>query len=312
MAKKGSIAKPTDSASTQVSEESQTSPYINRELSFLEFNKRVLEEALDERHPLLERVKFLSIFCNNLDEYFMTRVYGLRQQLEASAAEVSPDGMTPAEQLMAIRQTLLPELDKQGNCWFNDLLPKLRRAGIEVLNYDDLKRKQRKLLRRYFEREVFPVLTPLAFDPSHPFPHISNLSVNLAVVVDDPAHGESFARLKVPSTFPRLLPIPSEEKADEFERLGLSEVASNHFVWLEQVIIHNLDLLFPGVGVVSAHPFRVTRDADQEIEEDEAADLLSTIEESVRKRYFGLAVRLEVDDAIETAQTLGGNENTAA
>ena len=298
MAKKEDITRSSDSTITQAIEVDGARPYINRELSWLEFNKRVLEEALDERHPLLERVKFLSIFCNNLDEYFMTRVYGLRQQLEASAVEVSPDGMTAAEQLMAIRQTLLPELETQADCWFNDLLPKLKRAGLEVLNYDELKRKQRKLLRRYFEREVFPVLTPLAFDPSHPFPHISNLSVNLAVVVDEPVQGESFARLKVPGTFPRLLPIPSEEKADEYERLGLTGVASNHFVWLEQVVIHNLDLLFPGVEIVSAHPFRVTRDADQEIEEDEAADLLATIEESVRKRYFGLAVRLEVDDAM--------------
>jgi polyphosphate kinase len=172
----------------------------------------------------------------------------------------------------------------------------LRQAGIQVLNYNELKGKQRRLLRHYFGREIFPVLTPLAFDPGHPFPHISNLSMNLAVVIKDPLQGERFARLKVPGNFPRLLHIPSEEKADVYEHLGLEEVKSNNFVWMEQVVTANLDLLFPGLEIVAAYPFRVTRDADQEIEEDEAADLLSTIEESVRMRHFGSAVRLEVDN----------------
>jgi polyphosphate kinase len=273
--------------------------YINRELSWLEFNRRVLEEALDERHPLLERVKFLSIFASNLDEFFMIRVSGLRRQLAAGTLEVPPDAMTPAEQLAAIRRVLLPELARQSDCWHSDLLPKLKQNGIEVLNYDELKNKQRKLLRRYFKDEVFSVLTPLAFDPGHPFPHISNLSMNLAVVVNDSPHGERFARLKVPGTFPRLLPIPSEEKADEYERLGLAtDGMAGHFVWLEQMIAANLDMLFPGLEIAAAYPFRVIRDVDQEIEEDEASDLLATIEESVRMRHFGSAVRLEVDDAM--------------
>jgi polyphosphate kinase len=253
--------------------------YINRELSWLQFNGRVLEEALDERHPLLERVKFLAIFANNLDEFFMIRVSGLRRQLAAEVLETPPDGMTPAEQLMAIRQELMPQLAQHSDCWHNDLVPKLRAADINVLRYDDLKRKQRKLLRRYFEREIFPALTPLAFDPGHPFPHISNLSINLAVVIDDPQSGERFARLKVPGVFPRLLRIPSEEKAESYESLGLVEEMSTNFVWLEEVIAANLDLLFPGLEIVAAYPFRVTRDADQEIEEDEAADLLLAIEE---------------------------------
>jgi polyphosphate kinase len=270
--------------------------YINRELSWLEFNRRVLEEALDERHPLLERVKFLSIFTSNLDEFFMIRVSGLRRQLAARTVKTPPDGMTPAEQLAAIRQELLPDLVRQMDCWRYDLLPKLRQAGIDILDYDELKGKQRKLLRSYFEREIFPVLTPLAFDPGHPFPHISNLSMNLAVVIKDPVKGERFARLKVPGTLPRLVRIPSEERADSYERLGLAEVAGNNFVWLEQVVTANLDLLFPGLEAAAAHPFRVTRDVDQEIEEDEAADLLATIEESVRMRHFGSAVRLEVDN----------------
>jgi polyphosphate kinase len=272
--------------------------YFNRELSWLQFNKRVLEEALDERYPLLERVKFVAIFANNLDEFFMIRVSGLRRQYMAGVLKTPPDGMTPAEQLMAIRRELLPQLAQHADCWHNDLVPKLRKAGIEVLNYDDLKRKQRKLLRRYFEREIFPALTPLAFDPGHPFPHISNLSLNLAVVIDDPEAGERFARVKVPAVFPRLLRIPSEEKAESYESLGLVDTSSNNFVWLGQVVAANLDMLFPDLEIVAAYSFRITRDADQEIEEDEAADLLYAIEESVRMRHFGSAVRLEVTDAM--------------
>ncbi|MBN1953839.1 MAG: polyphosphate kinase 1 [Anaerolineae bacterium] len=269
--------------------------YINRELSWIQFNKRVLEEALDKRHPLLERVKFLSIFSSNLDEFFMIRVSGLRRQLAAGALEAPPDGMTPAEQLAAIRRKLMPLLAKHAGCWYNDLRPKLQAEGINVLSYDELKRRQRKLLRRHFEQEIYPSLTPLAFDPGHPFPHISNLSINLAVVVNDPQYGERFARLKVPGVFPRLLRIPSEETAEDYESLGLAQVMTNNFVWLEEVIAANLDLLFPGLEIVAAYPFRVTRDADPEIEEDEASDLLLAIEESVRMRHFGSAVRLEVD-----------------
>ena len=272
--------------------------YVNRELSWLQFNHRVLEEALDKSHPLLERVKFLAIVANNLDEFFMVRVSGLRRQLAAGALKAPPDGMTPAEQLAAIRRQLLPELAQQYECWQEDLVPKLRRAGVEILRYSDLKRKQCKLMRAYFKEEIFPALTPLAFDPGHPFPLISNLSINLAVVVNDARHGRRFARLKVPNTFPRLLRIPSEEAADEYQSLGLAQAMSNNFVWLEEVVCANLDMLFPGVEVVAAYPFRVTRDADPEIEEDEASDLLVAIEESVRKRHFGSAVRLEIDETM--------------
>jgi polyphosphate kinase len=272
--------------------------YSNRELSWLQFNARVLEEALDRRHPLLERVKFLSIFCSNLDEFFMLRVSALRRQLAGGTIEPPPDGMTPAEQLAAIRRELLPLLAGQAECWRKDLLPRLREADVQVLDYQELKGKQRKLLRSYFEREVFPVLTPLACDPGHPFPHISNLSINLAVVISDPQHGERFARLKVPDVFPRLLRVPSEEKAESYEDLGLVDAGSNCFVWMEQVVAANLDLLFPGVQVVAAYPFRVTRDADFEIQEDEASDLLSAIKEGVGARHFGSAVRLEMDEHV--------------
>ncbi len=272
--------------------------YFNRELSHVKFNWRVLEEALGNQHPLLERVKFISIFCSNLDEFFMIRVSGLRRQLEAGVVGTSPDGMTPAEQLAAIRRELMPQLARMRECWRKDIMPRLRMQGINILEYKDLKGKQRKLLRRYFDREIFPTLTPLAFDPGHPFPHISNLSLNLAVIVLDPLHGERFARVKIPSFFPRLLRIPEEEKAESYEVLGLEAVMENNFVWIEDIIQANLDMLFPGLEVVAAYPFRVTRDADFEIEEDEASDLLATIEENVVLRQFGSAVRLEVDPAL--------------
>lgn len=272
--------------------------YFNRELSWLKFNERVLEEALDEDLPLLERVKFLSIFCSNLDEFFMIRVSGLRRQLQSGVVTAPPDKMTPAEQLDAIRAELLPLIDKSYRCWSSDLMAKLRATGIRVLRYEQLKTKQAKLLRRYFKREIFPVLTPLASDPGHPFPHISNLSINLAVVVKDPGLGERFARIKVPLTFPRLLRVPDEERAEHLERLGLQEVSAANFVWLEEVIAANLDLLFPGVEVVAVYPFRITRDADMDIEEDEASDLLLAMSEFVSERRFGSAVRLEVDAAM--------------
>ncbi len=270
--------------------------FINRELSWLQFNSRVLEEALNERHPLLERVKFLAIFANNLDEFFMIRVSGLRRQLQAGAVESPPDGMTPAEQLAAIRRKLHSQMRQHMECWRYDVWPKLKQAGISVLDYNELKGKQRKLLRRYFKRELFPVLTPLAFDPGHPFPHISNLSINLAVVVNDPQHGRRFARLKVPDAYPRLLPIPTKIDAEDYETQGLVEVTTGNFVWIEQIIAANLDLLFPGMEIVAAYPFRVTRDADIEIEEDDAADLLKAIEESMGLREFGSVVRLQVND----------------
>jgi polyphosphate kinase len=270
--------------------------YINRELSWLKFNERVLEEALDESNPLLERINFLSIFASNLDEFFMIRVSGLRRQMEAGVLEGPPDGMTPTEQLMAIRYQLLPLIAQAGDLWRDQLMAPLREAGIHVLRYDELRNRQRSLLRNYFKSEIFPVLTPLASDPGHPFPHISNLSINLAVVLRDHEHGERFARLKVPASFPRLLRVPTEERAAQLERLGFEDVVSPNFVWLEEVIRANLDMLFPGVEVVAAYPFRITRDADMDIEEDEASDLMMHMSEFVEQRRFGISVRLEIDE----------------
>ncbi|HWQ11538.1 MAG TPA: polyphosphate kinase 1 [Roseiflexaceae bacterium] len=265
--------------------------FFNRELSWLEFNRRVLEEAMDERHPLLERVKFLSIFSTNLDEFFMIRVAGLKQQLAAGVRGTTPDGLTPAEQLAAIRRAVIPLVEQHRVCWLDDIMPRLAAQGIHILDYRALTAEQRAALTTYFEREVFPVLTPLAFDPSHPFPHISNLSLNLAVVIKDPEEGELFARVKVPAVLPRLVPIAGGA-CDGPE--SVPPERRHCFVWLEQVIAANVGALFPGEQVIESYTFRITRNADVEIQEEEAADLLRTIEQGVRRRRFGAVVRLMV------------------
>jgi polyphosphate kinase len=268
--------------------------YINRELSWLQFNARVLEEAEDQSQPLLERVKFLSIYASNLDEFFMIRISGLREQLTGGVLEPPPDGMTPSEQIGAVREELEKQLTRYAHCWEQDVLPKLHMQGINILRYQELQPKQRKVLRQYFSQEIFPVLTPLAFDPSHPFPHISNLSLNLAVVAKDPERGECFARVKIPDLLSRLILVPTEDMATDQIPTKTVKGGAHNYVWLEEIVAANLNLLFPGLKIVAAYPFRVTRDADLDIEEDEAADLLETIEEQVDLRHFGSVVRLEV------------------
>ena len=274
---------------------SPSTRYFNRELSWLAFNWRVFEEAMLDRHPLLERVKFLAIFNTNLDEYFMIRVAGLKQQIAARVNERSSDGLTPAEQLTAIRKVVLRHLEMEERCWLDDIHPKLHDQGIHLLDYEELTPEQRRSCRDYFEREVFPVLTPLAFDPSHPFPHISNLSINLAVVINDPEEGEVFARVKVPAVLPRLVPV-SGGACDGPEHIPPKRRAC--YTWLEQVIAANVDSLFPGVEVVESYAFRITRNADVEIQEEEAADLLRTIEQGVRQRRFGAVVRISVQHSM--------------
>lgn len=268
--------------------------FFNRELSWLRFNERVLAQALDPDLPLLERAKFLAIFGSNLDEFFMIRVSGLRRQFLEGVLDLPPDGMTPAEQLGAVRKRLLPSLQQVSSCWQKDLLPRLRETGIDVVPYTSVKDKHRAALRRFFEREIFPILTPLAFDPGHPFPHISNLSLNLAIVLKDPKRGERFARIKVPGTFPRLLPVPSDDD-EGLHKIGLKTHGPRRFLWFEEMIRANLDMLFPGYQVEDAFLFRVTRDADIEIEEDEADDLLESIQEGIDRRRFGSVVRLELE-----------------
>lgn len=269
--------------------------YFNRELSWLEFNKRVLHEACDPRTPLLERLKFLAIFSSNLDEFFMVRVAILKekQQVEAKVSQLSPDGRTPQEQLAAICQQLHPIVAQQHQHFEQVLRPQLAHKGIHLLDYIDLNQEQRNYLQHYFEEQIFPVLTPLAIDPSHPFPYISNLSLNLAVVVKNPeTEEEFFARVKVPKVLPRFLPLPEEL---HIQHKGIPSSWTG--VPLEQVIAHNLESLFPGMNIQEYYSFRITRDADLEIEleEEDADNLLLAIEQELRKQRIGRSsVRLEI------------------
>jgi polyphosphate kinase len=262
--------------------------YLNRELSWLAFNTRVLDEARDNIQPLLERVKFLAITHSNLDEWYMVRVSGFQQQVETGISELTPDGMTPGQQLAAIRARVAPMLADAAQLFEEHLRPALAAARVPILDYHQLTLVQKKAMREYFERDIFPVLTPLALGPAHPFPHISNLSLNLAVIVRDPQLGERFARMKIPGVLPRLVPCPPSEDVE----VGGEDI--RRYVWLEQVITANLDALFPGLEIVEGHSFRVTRDADIEIKEDDAADLLETVEEGLRQRQFGDVCRLEI------------------
>ncbi|MCL5021094.1 MAG: polyphosphate kinase 1, partial [Bacteroidetes bacterium] len=260
--------------------------YINRELSWLEFNERILEEARDERHPLLERVKFLSIVGSNLDEFFMIRVAGIQELVRAGLVELSPDGMTPDQQLKAIHDRASVMVKDMRDCFWKQLHPALAAAGIHLLKLDELQQNERAILAEFFAREIFPVLTPLAFDPGHPFPYISNMSLNIAAVVATPQGEERFARVKVPDVIPRLIRIPNGE-AEPFR-----------FVWIENLISENLGILFPGMSIKESYVFRVTRNADMEIQEDEAEDLINSIEESLRMRRYGSAVRVAVQNSM--------------
>ncbi len=274
---------------------SDLSLYFNRELSLLEFQRRVLEEAQDENNPLLERVKFLSIFGSNMDEFFMVRVSGIRKLVEAHIAEVLPDGLTPREQLAAIRKLTLELYEVAHHCLDRKLLPQLDKAGIHLLDYPQLTKTQKEKVDTYFREVVHPVLTPLALDPGHPFPHISNLSLNLAIVIRDPKGTEKFARLKVPDTLARLVPVKRSSGATRKD--GTIPV-HHYFVWLEQVITANIGLLFPGMEIVAVHPFRIIRDADIEIQEIEADDLLENMQQSIRRRKFGSVVQVGIYESM--------------
>ena len=261
--------------------------YINRELGLLSFQERVLEEAEDETNPLLERVKFLSILSSNMAEFYMVRLAGLKQQVQAGVTDLSPDGLTPAEQLALCREKAMDILTA-GRRAYATLVPQLAKEGVLLLNYEDLSDEERNAADDYFVRSVFPVLTPLALDPGRPFPHISNLSLNLAVIVQGPDGEGRFARVKIPRSLPRLVGLAS----------GKSTGREHHFVWLEQLVAAHLETLFPGMVIAAAYPFRVTRDAEVAIQELEADDLLESIEEGVRRRRFGAVVRVTVDPSM--------------
>ena len=268
---------------------------LNRELSWLEFNRRVLCQATDPRTPLLERLAFLAIFNSNLDEFFQKRVGGLKRQIALGVLTRTPDGMTPRQQLEAIREKVLPMLREQARCFTHELRPALAEHGIHLMRWDELTSEERRVADAYFMRNLFPVLTPLSVDPGHPFPFISNLSTSLGVMLrhphtpklrdDDDLGDLQFARVKVPQVLPRWVQLQGEGVRDGYR-----------FVHLEQVIRHNLDDLFEGMEIREVEPFRITRNADVEREEEDAEDLLDLIEQELRERRFAEVVRLEVDD----------------
>ncbi len=258
--------------------------YFNREISWLAFNRRVLEEGQDGGWPLLERLKFLAIFHSNLDEFFMVRVSGLHEQLEASITERSADGLSPTEQLRLISEIVRRDVALSIETLTEDILPRLAETGVRILHWKDLDGERRKELTAYFESVVFPILTPLAFDPAHPFPFLSNLSLSLAVELSEKDEGRTqFARVKVPPSLPRFVPV------------GEGSDRSSDFLLLEELLEAHLNHLFPGMKIRGASAFRVTRDAEIDIREDEAEDLLHSVAQNVRQRRFGAAIRLEVE-----------------
>jgi polyphosphate kinase len=293
------------STTTHSSDIDLTDPqyYLSRELTWLEFNDRVLHESMDERTPLLERLKFMGIFSSNLDEFFMVRIAAIKQQIEAKVIQLTPDGRTPTEQLAVASQRVQQLVTKQHQHFETILRPAMLENGIHLLDYFDLNQEQCNYLQTYFEEQIFPVLTPLAVDPGHPFPYISNLSLNLAVVIKHPDSGEElFARVKVPKVLPRFIVLPTESQS--IDLINQSQVDRKFAqIWtgipLEQLIAHNLESLFPGMNIQDCYTFRVTRNADISVAEDEADDLLLAIEHGLRKRRKGgSVVRIEVDSAM--------------
>jgi polyphosphate kinase len=262
--------------------------YLNRELSHLEFQGRVLEEARDLRNPLLERVKFLSILGSNMDEFFMVRVAGLLQQIENNVHEPGLDGRSPSDALELIRIEAGHLINEAHDFFRDELLPALEEQHIRFVDLQVLDPEQRAQLDDLFVQKVFPVLTPLAFDPGRPFPHISNLSLNIAVAIRDPGGKERFARVKIPDTLPQLMAVNVGAGEGQPPRV-------HAFIWIEQLIMANLGHLFPGLDILGAHVFHVTRDAEVAIKELESDDLLETVEEAVWRRRFRDALRLQVD-----------------
>ena len=266
--------------------------FFSRDLSWLEFNRRVLEEATNPELPLLDRVKFISIFFSNLDEFYMIRIAGIKEQLRAKIIDTSIDGLTPVEQLRKIEKTLQPMLKQLNDYWREEIIPQLKENKIFICGLDELSKEERESLNKYFLKEIYPVLTPLAFDPGRPFPYISNLSLSFAILVKKPTGEKHFARVKVPAILPRLLRVENIIKAKS--KNGSSNGAYK-YIWMGDLIKLNLHLLFPGLEVLEAYRFRITRDTDLEIQEDEADDLLQMIEENIKQRKFGSVVRLEVE-----------------
>ncbi len=266
--------------------------FFSRDLSWIEFNQRVLEEALNPDLPLLDRIKFISIFSTNLDEFYMIRISGLKEQIRANIIEPSIDGLTPLEELKRAEEMIKPQIDSLLKYWNYSILDELKENNIIISCMEDLSEEEQNILAEYFHQEIYPVLTPLAFDPGRPFPYISNLSLSFAIQVKKPNSELYFARLKIPSILPRLIrlediiPNKKSESDDDF---------TANYIWLDDLIKNNVNSLFPGLEIISAHKFRITRNTDLAIQEDEADDLLAIIEENVKRRKFGSVVRFEVE-----------------
>jgi polyphosphate kinase len=280
--------------------------YIDRDSSWLHFNYRVLDEALDPKNPLLERVRFLSIFATNLDEYYMVRIPAVHKW--ALESGISPDGDHQAyESMQEIYKELFHSLDKMEYCWSDVLIPELKKQNMNILNYSELENYQTKYLTQYFKKNIFPLLTPLAYDSSHPFPYITNQSVNLAVILSDPVYGRIFVRVKIPAGVKRLIPVPLKEdmkksdgkndgKNDGTDDVIRSKSGVYNFVWAEDVIIANLDLVFPEQTITEAHAFRITRDGDIGLDEDGDFSLLKSMEKKSGVKYFGAPLRIEINN----------------
>ncbi|KAB2909300.1 MAG: polyphosphate kinase 1 [Ignavibacteriales bacterium] len=281
----------TDSVKQRVKHYLVPENFINRELSWIEFNKRVLEEAFNQSLPLLDRIKFISIFSSNLDEFYMIRVSGIKEQIEANISESAIDGLSPMRTLHEIEKEVRPLVDNLQQYWADYIVPELAENGISITTISALSEIEKKKLDKYFEEQIFPVLTPLALDPGRPFPYISNLSLSLAVTILDPEGENRFARVKVPGILPRLLRIDTIFSREE----NNGSYGDIRFIWLEDLIRSNISRLFPKMTILDTYSFRITRDTDMEIQEDEADDLLEQIEENIRQRMFGNVVRLEVE-----------------
>jgi polyphosphate kinase len=293
MVQKASAPEPVEIAPpAPVIDLSDPSLYINRELSWLAFNQRVLDQASDPAHPLLERVKFLAIAGDNLDEFFMVRVATLLKKFRAGMDDLSPDGTHTEQQLIAIRRRATQMLDDAATCWQELLRPLLESEGIRFLEPTDYTPEVKTFLAGYFKTHIWPVLTPLAFDPGHPFPYISNLSHSFAVVVRHNGRTK-FARVKVPDKLPRFVAIPERKAAR-----GSADRQQQTYAFLEDVIRMNIHELFPGTQVKSAHLFRIVRDTDMVIQEDEADDLLETVDRSLRQLRYGALSLIQVDGSM--------------
>ncbi len=285
------VAAPLPSNLRGVPEAAGSARFTNRELSWIDFNQRVFAEAANPARPLLERVKFLAIYASNLDEFMMVRLPALRSKVTAGISEPGPDGIPPSRLLAELRAIVARCLESAARLLNDVLIPALREQGVALVRHADLNPRQQEALRVYFEQDVFPVCTPLGFDPAHPFPFISNQSTNLAVLLLDPELGRRFARLKIPTVLPRLVEVPADPDASPLSAAALPQ---HTFIWLDDLLEAHLGAFFPGVAIEEAHPFRVLRQAELAIQELEAADLLELVESGVQQRRFGDVTALQV------------------